>query len=151
MILAGFSSIHKSYPSMSVLEGASGVVKTGEKIALLGANGTGKTTLLEILAGKIKRDSGTLEIPNSITRGYLPQEVRVSDTGNLFRYAVGGLDDLVGMRNRLREIHGALSEGLLSRRRDFFSLTSLAQHLGPEAGVQRGRVQWVEQQLEGVM
>ncbi len=111
MILAGFSSIHKSYPSMSVLEGVSGVVKTGEKIALLGANGTGKTTLLEILAGKIKRDSGTLEIPNSITRGYLPQEVRVSDTGNLFRYAVGGLDDLVGMRSRLREIHGALSEG----------------------------------------
>jgi ATP-binding cassette subfamily F protein 3 len=37
--------------------------------------------------------------------------VRVSDTGNLFRYAVGGLDDLVGMRSRLREIHGALSEG----------------------------------------
>ena len=111
MILAGFSSIHKSYPSQAVLKGASGAVKTGEKIALLGANGTGKTTLLEILAGKIERDSGFLEIPNSIKRGYLPQEVRVSDTGNLFEYAVGGLENLVEMRHRLRDIHNALSEG----------------------------------------
>jgi len=111
MILVGFSSVHKSYPSRSVLEGASGAVKTGEKIALLGANGTGKTTLLEVLAGRIDRDSGFLEIPNSIKRGYLPQEVRVSDTGNLLEYAVSGLGDLVEMRHRLREIHSALSEG----------------------------------------
>ncbi len=110
MILAGFSSIHKSYPPVSVLEGASGAIRTGEKIALLGANGTGKTTLLEILAGKIDRDSGILEIPNSINRGYLPQEVRVSDTGSLFEYAVGGLEDLVKMKHRLHEIHSALSE-----------------------------------------
>jgi ATP-binding cassette subfamily F protein 3 len=110
MILAGFSSIHKSYPSVAVLEGASGAVKTGEKIALLGANGTGKTTLLEILAGKLKRDTGILEIPNSVKRGYLPQEVHVSDTGNLLEYAAGGLEDLVKMKHRLREIHSALSK-----------------------------------------
>jgi len=108
MILAGFSSIEKSYPSRKILTGASGAVKDGERIAFLGANGAGKTTLFEILAGKIDQDAGSLDIPKSVKRGYLPQDARVDEAITLFDYAVGGLEKLVVMRNRLSEIHHLL-------------------------------------------
>lgn len=108
MILAGFSSIEKSYPSRKILKGASGAVKDGDRIAFLGVNGTGKTTLLEILAGHIDRDSGSLDIPKNIKRGYLRQDASVQSDLSLFDYAVGGLERLVEMRNRLGEIHRRL-------------------------------------------
>jgi ATP-binding cassette subfamily F protein 3 len=111
MILASFSSIEKSYPSQKVLKGVSGAVKKGDRIALLGSNGTGKTTLLEILAGRKNVDSGSLEIPGAISTGYLPQDIDVSGGMSLFDYATGGMQDLIAMRDRINEIHHSLSEG----------------------------------------
>ena len=110
MILAGFSSIEKSYPSRKILTGASGAIRDGERIAFLGANGAGKTTLFEILAGRIDQDSGSLDIPRAVKMGYLPQDARVSEDMPLFDYAAAGLDKLVAMKNRLSEIHGSLEK-----------------------------------------
>jgi len=109
MILIGFSSIKKSFPSGPVLANASGSVKNGDRIALLGPNGTGKTTLLEILAGKINCDSGTIETPKAVRREYLAQDIAVSNTGGLFSYALGGLKELVELRGRIGDIHNELA------------------------------------------
>ena len=108
MILAGFSNLEKAYPSRKILKGASGAVKDGERIVLLGVNGTGKTTLLEILAGKIERDIGSLDIPKNTKIGYLPQDAGIDSDQSLFDYAIAGLEHLVKMRNRLGEIHHML-------------------------------------------
>ena len=110
MILASFSSIDKSYPSRSILNGASGAVKNGERIALLGINGSGKTTLLEILAGKIESDSGSVEIPNSISRGYLPQTIEISGSEILLDYTISGLENLLQVKQRLDQIHDLLPD-----------------------------------------
>jgi ATP-binding cassette subfamily F protein 3 len=110
MILAGFSSLHKSFPGTPVLKGASGTIKTGRKIALLGANGTGKTTLLEILAGRIAQDSGSLEIPNAVRRGYLPQEVEATGDKTLLEYVISGFEDLLAIRSRIADIQNEIPE-----------------------------------------
>ena len=46
----------------------------GRRVALVGGNGTGKTTLLEILAGEQRPDSGTVTRPSTLTTAYLPQD-----------------------------------------------------------------------------
>ena len=50
------------------------LVTTGERTGLVGANGTGKTTLLKILAGQDGVDGGTITVMKGVTLGYLPQD-----------------------------------------------------------------------------
>lgn len=109
MILTSFSGVNKSFPSGMVLKNISGVVKDGDRIALLGSNGTGKTTLLEILAGKISADSGKIDIPNSVTRRYLPQEIEIPDGGSLFEYTMSCMQELIELRSGIEKAHKSLS------------------------------------------
>ncbi len=108
MILTGFSGINKSYSLRPVLKSVTGVVKDGDRIALLGANGTGKTTLLEILAGRINSDSGNVEKPNAVKRQYLPQEIEIDNGGTLFEYAMSGLSELIKLRSAIEDAHDKL-------------------------------------------
>lgn len=52
----------------------------GEKVALVGENGTGKSTLLKILTGQLKSDSGVVSMREGIKFGYLTQQPNVADT-----------------------------------------------------------------------
>lgn len=55
----------------------------GEKVLILGKNGTGKSTLLKMVLGEIKQDSGEIEIGTRIIFGYLPQEEEFSKKSNV--------------------------------------------------------------------
>jgi ATP-binding cassette subfamily F protein 3 len=50
-------------------------IKPGEKIGLIGANGTGKTTLLKIIVGDYKATSGTISMAKDLAMGYLNQDL----------------------------------------------------------------------------
>jgi ATPase subunit of ABC transporter with duplicated ATPase domains len=76
------SNVTKSYGADLVLDGVSVVVPPRARIGVVGANGTGKTTLLRVLAGIELPDTGSIERrPASLSVGYLPQEgaVRIGD------------------------------------------------------------------------
>ncbi|MBN1892625.1 MAG: ABC-F family ATP-binding cassette domain-containing protein [Clostridiales bacterium] len=66
--------ICKSYHGHLLLNGVSLSVNSGDRIALIGDNGTGKTTLLKIIAGKIKPDSGRVQVSRNTVIGYLAQD-----------------------------------------------------------------------------
>jgi len=75
------NTIHYTYPDQyqPVLAGVSLVVAEGEKIALIGKNGCGKTTLLRIILGELSPTRGRISYPTSRpTISYLPQDIRVS-------------------------------------------------------------------------
>ena len=57
MIEIEFNNVKKNYGLKNVLNGVSFEVKTGEKIALIGDNGSGKSTILKIISGEEKQDS----------------------------------------------------------------------------------------------
>ena len=59
----------------AILEGVSLRVEKGERIALLGRNGEGKTTLLRLLSGEVQPDAGEIVRRSGLRVGYLPQEV----------------------------------------------------------------------------
>ena len=65
--------LSKSYDGEKVFENLSIKVKPDDKIALIGPNGVGKTTLLEIIMGKLKPDSGSFNWGQTIAVSYFPQ------------------------------------------------------------------------------
>jgi ATP-binding cassette subfamily F protein 3 len=63
---------NKSYPNIEILRNAEGLIEKGDKIALIGANGKGKSTLLRIIAGTEKFD-GTCETGHNVTTTFFAQ------------------------------------------------------------------------------
>jgi ATP-binding cassette subfamily F protein 3 len=63
---------YKSYPNIEILRNADGLIEKGDKIALIGANGKGKSTLLRIIAGAEKFD-GTCETGHNVTTTFFAQ------------------------------------------------------------------------------
>ena len=72
--LLSADNISKAYTEKWLFNGITFGIAKGEKVAMVGANGTGKTTLLKTIAGEISPDSGNISLANNCTVGYLPQE-----------------------------------------------------------------------------
>lgn len=75
MAIVNVSNLNKSFGIDTILEDINFLIEEKDKIGLVGLNGTGKTTLLKILAGQITYDSGNIYIDRSIKIGYLAQGV----------------------------------------------------------------------------
>ena len=65
----------KGYDGPAVIKDFTAMVEAGEKIAIIGANGVGKTTLLRLLAGDLVADSGSLKWSDNADMGYMAQDV----------------------------------------------------------------------------
>jgi ATP-binding cassette, subfamily F, member 3 len=73
MVLA-LENVSKRFDDNVILQDTSNVVKQGERIALVGANGTGKTTLLRLIGGELAPDSGAVRLGANVRPGYFSQE-----------------------------------------------------------------------------
>jgi ATPase subunit of ABC transporter with duplicated ATPase domains len=76
LILKG---IEKSFGSRLLFNNINLLIKKGDRVALLGNNGTGKTTLLKIILGELQADSGTVKMGPSIIQAYLPQIIQFDE------------------------------------------------------------------------
>ncbi len=72
--------------------GVTGRLDSGQRIALTGPNGIGKTTLLRIIAGVIEPAAGDVSVSRGLRVGYLRQELDVEGTVTLWQYALGAGD-----------------------------------------------------------
>ena len=66
-------NVSKSYPGVPILKNATATIEKGDKIALIGANGRGKSTLLRIIAGADKDFEGTSETGHNVTQTFFAQ------------------------------------------------------------------------------
>jgi ATP-binding cassette subfamily F protein 3 len=66
-------NIDKSYPDLQILKNAEGVIEKGDKIALIGANGKGKSTLLRLIAGADQQFSGTSTTGHNVSQTFFAQ------------------------------------------------------------------------------
>ncbi len=90
MILLQAENLSKSYNEKSLFEGLSFGIHKGQKIALIAKNGTGKTTLLKILAGREDADTGTIVMRNDLSYAYLDQNPLFDDTLSVIESVFAG-------------------------------------------------------------
>ena len=76
--------LKKSYGAKSLLEDVSFIINEGEHVGLIGQNGTGKSTLLSILAGVDFAESGDITTSNDYRIGYLSQQPELDDEDSIF-------------------------------------------------------------------
>src|ERR1700750_967175 len=74
MALITLSNAHLAFGHVALLDGAAFARETAERVSLIGRNGTGKSSLLKILAGLDKPDDGLLQVERGLRRTYVPQE-----------------------------------------------------------------------------
>ena len=91
-------NIDFEYSNTQVLRSTSFSVSEGEKIALVGPNGVGKSTLLKIMAGLLQPTSGNISHPKSLNIGYMPQEIDTYQdmTGADFLSEITGVNKALG-------------------------------------------------------
>src|SRR3984885_944512 len=96
-------------PRVLFLE-ANWLIRANEKTALVGANGTGKSTLMKVLAGLESLDYGTLERTRGMSIGYLPQEGLRLTGRTVFEECLTVFDELRGMERECERLAGQLAE-----------------------------------------
>jgi len=95
----------KAFGAKQILQGIHLTLNRGERAALVGENGIGKTTLLRLLVGQAQPDSGSLRLGRGVQIGYLPQEVNAEAGLSVGRFLLGELDAL---QNALRQLESQL-------------------------------------------
>ena len=90
--------------------GASFVINERDRIALVGKNGAGKSTMLKILCGMQKPTEGQLAVPNGCTIGYLPQVMILQDDTTVKEEAQKAFADIRRMAERIDEMNRQLAE-----------------------------------------
>ena len=89
---------------------ASFVINDRDRIALVGKNGAGKSTMLKILCGQQKPTSGTVSVPNDCRIGYLPQVMILQDNTTVREEAQKAFADITRMKERLDRMNNELAE-----------------------------------------
>ncbi len=146
-------SIGKSYGAMPIVEDFSLRIMRGERIALVGPNGVGKTTLLNMLIGAAKPDSGTVKLGTNLTLAVFDQNRAALDPDQSLWEAltedpelgVSGKNDQVMVRGVPRHVVGYLKDFLFSEAQARAPVRSLSG--GEKARLLLARIMAMESNL----
>ena len=110
MTLFTAENLCKRHKDQIILDQVSFTIKSGERIALVGKNGIGKTTLLEIMAGKQSADSGSVSRPRDCIIDYIEQEKNEYLGMTLFDFVADARAELIRMRREIADLEHFLEE-----------------------------------------
>ena len=92
------------------MEDISFQINTGEKIGLVGNNGAGKTTLLKIILGTHPPDSGSVEKISGLSMGYLPQQMKITDSKTLINEVKTAFSQITKLKTLASRLEREISE-----------------------------------------
>jgi ATP-binding cassette, subfamily F, member 3 len=110
MSLLTAENLQLAFGSKPILEGAAFMISAGDRVGVIGPNGTGKSTLFRIIAGQQELDGGRLHFARGVTLGYLPQDVLEVGTAPLLRSVLAAVPGKGGLERRLNDAETQLSE-----------------------------------------
>ena len=86
------------------------VIKEGKRVALIGPNGVGKTTLFRILTGELKCETGDIFRPKNYRIGYLPQEKISFGKSSILDFVLKGNSEIFDLEQKITKLHEALKD-----------------------------------------
>ena len=98
------------FSAKPLFQDVSFVVNDKDRIALVGKNGAGKSTILKILCGIQKPDAGVVAVPNDTTIGYLPQVMHLTDDTTLREETRKAFADVLKQKERVAKMERELAE-----------------------------------------
>lgn len=110
MSLITVSSLSKSFGAEDLFAGVTFSVAKGARLALVGPNGIGKTTLLRILIGQEEPSGGTVTRAKNLRIGYLSQEADFELQGALWDVCLEPFADLIRMQGEVERLEGEMSD-----------------------------------------
>ena len=108
-MLLNVSHIFKSFGEDGIIKDATFTVDEGSKVAIVGNNGTGKSTLLKIIVGDLLADSGEVTLKKDATMGYLAQYQEDSFGSSILDTVLSAREDLLSMEKRLSDMEMEMS------------------------------------------
>lgn len=129
MILLSAQNISKTYMERKVLDNVSFFLNEGDKVGIIGINGTGKSTLLRILAGADEPDSGNVIRTNGVRISYLPQIPEFEESGSVLEQV------MLHLPADLKESKEFEAKSILGK----FGITDYSRDIGTLSGGERRR------------
>ncbi|MEO5945596.1 MAG: ABC-F family ATP-binding cassette domain-containing protein [Chitinophagaceae bacterium] len=104
-MLAGFQNVTFEFGARAIVEEATWHIQPGERIGLIGYNGTGKSTLLKLLVGEYLPSVGTVERSRTTSIGYLHQDLLSFDTNDsILQVALGAFEKVLQLEKEIEEL-----------------------------------------------
>lgn len=97
------------FGGFTLLDNITYVINKKDRIALVGKNGAGKSTMLKIIAGLQQPSSGSVNLPKDLTIGYLPQQMQLSDTRTVIDEAATAFAHIHELQARLERMNAELA------------------------------------------
>lgn len=129
-MLLSAEHIEKNYGMKQLIRDASLYVDTGDKVGIIGINGTGKSTLLRVLAQAEEPDSGTVQVFPNVQVSYMPQNPDMDAEATVLEQV------FLGLSQEYREVAAYEARAMLNR----LGITEYDKKIGQLSGGQRKRV-----------
>lgn len=109
-IVISVQNLSVEFSAKSLFDNISYVINRRDRIALVGKNGAGKSTMLKIIAGLQHPTGGQVAVPQDTTIGYLPQQMKLTDTRTVVEEVREAFSHVDKMEQRLDRMNAELSE-----------------------------------------
>jgi ATP-binding cassette subfamily F protein 3 len=119
------SRVSKSYGAQALFSDISFTVNMKDRIAVIGQNGTGKTTLFEIVSGNIEPDSGSVSVRHATSIGYLRQDIRPTSRQRLLDEVMSSVKSVSRLAHKIQLIQEELAD-----EKDKENIASMLHDLG---------------------
>ncbi len=109
MLVIAIQNLKVEFSAKSLFDNVNYVINRRDRIALVGKNGAGKSTMLKIIAGLQNPTSGTVAVPSGVTIGYLPQQMKLADETTLLQEVRKAFSHIDDMQRRLDALNTELA------------------------------------------
>ena len=108
--MISINNLSVEFSAKSLFDNINYVINDKDKIALVGKNGAGKSTMLKIIAGLQQPTAGSVAVPADVTIGYLPQHMTTSDDSTVIEEVRKAFSHLSEMNARLESLSAELAD-----------------------------------------